>query len=71
MEFLTSEIIYNSLKSENEALRSEYTKMKVALFKCRERFQYYVDHHNAKGDYDKARGNEAMVEMIDSVIGVK
>ena len=40
----------------------------AALRKCLDRFQYYVDHHNAKGDYDKARGNEVFVEMIKEVV---
>ena len=37
--------------------------LELALKKCRDRFQYYVNHHNVNGDYDKARGNEVMVQL--------
>ena len=46
-------------------------QLEAALTKCRDRFQYYVEHHNTKGDYDKARGNEVFVDMIDEVLGEK
>lgn len=49
----------NFVKSKNNA---------DCLVKCRDKFQYYVDHHLAKGDTVKANQNQEMVDMINSVL---
>lgn len=39
-----------------------------ALKACRDRFAFYVEHHQAKGDRAKAAENEMFVAMADSAI---
>lgn len=56
---------------EEEESADRIEQLEAALRKCLDRFQYYVDHHNANGHYDKARGNEVFVDMIDEVLGEK
>ena len=53
--------LMDEFKEENE-------RYEVALVKCKNKFEFYEQHHLAKGDTEKAAKNAEMVEMIRNTL---
>jgi hypothetical protein len=53
--------LMDEFKEENE-------RYEAALVKCKNKFEFYEQHHLAKGDTEKAAKNAEMVEMIRNTL---
>lgn len=51
-----------------DKLLEENDNYEVALVACKNKFEFYEQHHLAKGDTEKAKGNAEMVEMIRNAL---
>ena len=50
---------------------AEKSKLEDTLILCRNKFEFYEQHHLAKGDTEKAAKNAEMVEMIrNTILGI-
>ncbi len=57
-----------SLLIQIEQLSAKNDNYEAALIKCKNKFEFYEQHHLAKGDTEKAKGNAEMVEMIRNAL---